>query len=194
MKSSSLTPELAKALSQTSDNELLAMLDNPDDWMPAVLEFARAELGRRSVSTSPEKKKVEQTITRFYRSQTITRFYRFNGCGTAILGKRDFRLDGTYVTTAWFTLCWLPIKPLESYRISSVCRSSFSIEEVLPIHIRQVICTYLFGLLYFACFIFVCCYCVPNDKVGMCYAVMLAPMVIPFAMRRYARYKVGLLQ
>jgi hypothetical protein len=42
---------LAKSLSEKSEDELLAMLGSPSDWRTEVLDFARSELGRRSVST-----------------------------------------------------------------------------------------------------------------------------------------------
>jgi hypothetical protein len=45
-----IDPELAKDLSEKSNPELIAILEKPDDWMPPVVEFARLELGRRSVA------------------------------------------------------------------------------------------------------------------------------------------------
>jgi len=30
--------------------------------------------------------------------------FSFNGVGTMFYGQRDFRLDGTYVTTEWFVV------------------------------------------------------------------------------------------
>lgn len=45
-------PDIAKSLSEKSDAELIAILENPTDWMPPVVEFVRSELARRSVSTA----------------------------------------------------------------------------------------------------------------------------------------------
>ena len=43
---------LAKSLRERSDRELLSILENPVDWRPEVIDFARSELGRRSISTA----------------------------------------------------------------------------------------------------------------------------------------------
>ena len=51
--------DLAKSLSEKSDQELIGILENPADWRPEVVDFARLELGRRSVSTA----QIEQTLT-----------------------------------------------------------------------------------------------------------------------------------
>jgi len=34
-----------------------------------------------------------------------------------LYGKRDFRTDGSYVTTKWFTFLWVPLVPLRSMRV-----------------------------------------------------------------------------
>lgn len=47
-----IDPDLAKSLSAKSNQELIAILEEPDNWMPPVIEFARSELGRRSISTA----------------------------------------------------------------------------------------------------------------------------------------------
>jgi hypothetical protein len=43
--------DLVKSLSEKSDQELIGILDTPADWRPEVVDFARSELGRRSIST-----------------------------------------------------------------------------------------------------------------------------------------------
>jgi hypothetical protein len=43
--------------------------------------------------------------------------FKFNGIGTALYGARDFRPDGSYVTTEWFVFVNLPVIPLKSQRI-----------------------------------------------------------------------------
>jgi hypothetical protein len=44
--------DLAKSLSEKSDSELIGILENSADWKPEVVDFARSELGRRSISTT----------------------------------------------------------------------------------------------------------------------------------------------
>ena len=40
----------------------------------------------------------------------------FNGIGTTFYGTR-WLPDGTYITTKWWVLCYVPICPLESVRV-----------------------------------------------------------------------------
>jgi hypothetical protein len=40
-----------------------------------------------------------------------------NGIGTRIYGRRDFRTDGSFVTTKWVTFLWVPLIPLSSLRV-----------------------------------------------------------------------------
>jgi hypothetical protein len=40
-----------------------------------------------------------------------------NGFGTQYLGQRDFRPDGSYLTTTFFCLLYLPIFPIRSVRV-----------------------------------------------------------------------------
>jgi hypothetical protein len=40
-----------------------------------------------------------------------------NGTGTRAYGKRDFRTDGSFVTTKWITFLWVPLVPLSSMRV-----------------------------------------------------------------------------
>jgi hypothetical protein len=40
-----------------------------------------------------------------------------NGCGTKYYGQRDFRPDGSYVTTNFFCLLFFPVFPIHSVRV-----------------------------------------------------------------------------
>lgn len=40
-----------------------------------------------------------------------------NGTGTKAYGKRDFRTDGSFITTKWITFLWIPLIPLRSMRV-----------------------------------------------------------------------------
>lgn len=47
--------------------------------------------------------------------------FRFNGIGTTIIGKKDFDpTDRSYTTTKWFTVLFIPVVPLGSYRVIRV--------------------------------------------------------------------------
>src|SRR5262245_32537732 len=43
-------------------------------------------------------------------------FMRINGMGSTLIGHSEPRDDGSYVTTEWFTLVWIPIFPVCRYR------------------------------------------------------------------------------
>jgi hypothetical protein len=43
--------------------------------------------------------------------------YTLNGIGTKYYGQRAIRQDGSFVTTEWFVLLYVPIFPLGSYRV-----------------------------------------------------------------------------
>jgi cellulose synthase operon protein C len=44
--------------------------------------------------------------------------FTLNGCGVRIYGKRDHRDDGTYATTRYATLVFVPIFPVDAYRVA----------------------------------------------------------------------------
>jgi hypothetical protein len=41
----------------------------------------------------------------------------FMGLGTTYYGQRAFRSDGTYLTTLWVIVLWLPVFPIWSFRV-----------------------------------------------------------------------------
>lgn len=43
--------------------------------------------------------------------------YTYHGFGAMDYGQRDFRPDGSYVTTTWFVCLYLPILPIYSKRL-----------------------------------------------------------------------------
>ncbi len=43
--------------------------------------------------------------------------FTLNGCGVAVHGERDHRDDGTYVTTRYAKLLFVPILPIDAYRV-----------------------------------------------------------------------------
>lgn len=87
--------------------------------------------------------------------------FSFNGFGTTYYGERDFRPDGSFITTEWIILAFVPVIPLGSLRVIRtpqrdtnlvVYRSSKSIVvERLSPHLGQVLATYGFLLLLAAC-------------------------------------------
>jgi cellulose synthase operon protein C len=44
--------------------------------------------------------------------------FRFNGCGVALYGRRDARDDGSYVATRYVALLFIPVYPLDAFRVT----------------------------------------------------------------------------
>lgn len=80
--------------------------------------------------------------------------YTLNGIGTTFYGQRDFRADGSYITTEWFAVLYLPIVPLHSLRVRYQgpgeqrwylgfgSSESYAVYEKHFPNWKQVICTY----------------------------------------------------
>lgn len=80
---------------------------------------------------------------------------------TTMLGRREFEEDGSYITTQWASLLWLPLIPLRSLRVlDDVDRTTFLdrtlgrflemfiwegvLVEERPLSFRQALTTYVF--------------------------------------------------
>lgn len=76
--------------------------------------------------------------------------FRFHGVGMIVYGERDYRPDGSFVTTQFFAVAYLPLFPIISKRISYTRISDYSnydpdgyfVYEMLPLDHRQVLCVY----------------------------------------------------
>jgi hypothetical protein len=77
----------------------------------------------------------------------------FNGFGTTFYGERDYRADGSYITTEWVIAAGVPIFPLKSFRLIPTKNNvymvvyasrGYVILEEMPCHRRQVSYTYAF--------------------------------------------------
>jgi len=87
--------------------------------------------------------------------------YTVRGIGAMHYGRCDFRADGSYVTTLWFVVLYLPIVPIRSLRMRKTGRvkyygiqprSEVEILEKIKPHRGQVLRTYAFfaaGLVVF---------------------------------------------
>jgi hypothetical protein len=129
------------------------------------------------------------------------------GFGTTFYGKRDFHSDGSYVTTKWIVLFFVPIIPLGSYRVkykgyssvtygrSATTTESYIVYEELPINIRQVIFTFLFlGVLFCWTIFIVLPFLFKKPDVEFWSTIEIAslqfmPFLIPVFIRQYAKNK-----
>ncbi len=51
--------------------------------------------------------------------------FTYHGIGTRLYGERDFLPDGSFITTKWFVVAYLPIVPLKSMRIAPTGKTSY---------------------------------------------------------------------
>lgn len=65
-------------------------------------------------------------------------FTQINGMGSALIGHSESNDDGSYITTEWFTILWIPIFPVCRYRLikhkesSNLLHREYTIIEKLP--------------------------------------------------------------
>ncbi len=50
----------------------------------------------------------------------------FNGFGSMYYGRRDMLPDGSYITTEWTTVAYIPLIPLASHRVRPTGKGSYS--------------------------------------------------------------------
>ncbi len=85
-----------------------------------------------------------------------------NGIGTTFYGQSEFDSDGSFVTTKWFVIGFLPLIPLSSTRVRGAGAELEVIDEV-PLHRVQVLKTWAYAALL----------------IGLVMAVMLNPQMGP---------------
>jgi hypothetical protein len=79
-----------------------------------------------------------------------------NGIGSVLYGKRDFRPDGSYITTKWISLVYIPFIPLGSIRIKPSGNatdgaypfgwtSRYEVLERTPLSLKQVFSVYVYA-------------------------------------------------
>ncbi len=133
--------------------------------------------------------------------------YSFQGFGTTFYGKRDFRPDGTYVTTEWIVLFAVPVIPLRSLRvqyrgpaerrfpIGFGSFESYAMYAKTHANIQQVVYTHAFIALLVAS-VASAVWLFNGATTDVAVYSMLAfgalPGVIPYLLRRSARRKIGI--
>ena len=83
----------------------------------------------------------------------------FNGFGTKLYGKRNFEPDGSFSTTLWVVILWIPLIPLKSIRVKdvgsgpstlfSVWSRSYLVLAQSRLDVRQVLNVYAYMLSFF---------------------------------------------
>jgi Na+/melibiose symporter-like transporter len=129
--------------------------------------------------------------------------FTFHGIGLMVYGERDYWPDGSFVTTEWFVVAYLPIAPIISKRISYTRNSDYAtynssgywVYQILPNNRKQVLSIYLwfasllalfFGWIYFQTAIEM--WIGDADRAaGMFLATFGTILALPYVLRRLAK-------
>ena len=129
----------------------------------------------------------------------------FHGIGTTVYGERDYWPDGSFVTTEWFVVAWVPIFPIISKRISytrnsdyaTYDRSGYWVYEILPLARTQVLSVYGWFFAILAPLLLWGEFQDPLTKVigdddraaGMCLLLSATAFVFPYFLRRWVKWR-----
>jgi hypothetical protein len=136
--------------------------------------------------------------------------YSLNGTGTTFYGKRDFRADGTYLTTEWIALFCIPLIPIRSLRVKYKgsgehrwylglgSSSNYAVYEKSFPNWKQVLCTYGYvGFMF--CWVYLICTITasiiphtidPVFSVSMIFIMCIIPVPTPWILRHFAKKQV----
>jgi len=104
-----------------------------------------------------------------------------NGCGTSLYGRRGFEPDGSFVTTKWIVVFFVPAFPLASMRVK-VIEHGYLVREKQRPRLKQVACVYSYLLLLLLTV--VSTDFLPRAATAVLLAVVLP---LPWFLRRLAR-------
>lgn len=129
--------------------------------------------------------------------------FLIHGIGTMVCGEREYWPDGSFITTEWCVLAWVPIIPLCSKRISYTRNSDFAtydvhggyyVYESMGVNRRQA--------LYVYCWLFtvlapIALFAVSQRAIervfdedtvaGVCLALSGTAFVFPYFLRRWVK-------
>jgi hypothetical protein len=128
-----------------------------------------------------------------------------HGTGTMEYGERDYWPDGSFVTTEWFVVAYVPIAPIISKRISYTRNSDYAtydasgyfVYETLPLDRKQVVSVYGWFAAIFAPFIVLVTFWDLLAKLlgdedraaGLCLLCAAIAFVSPYFLRRWAKHR-----
>jgi hypothetical protein len=109
--------EQQKTYEQMSNDQLLNLALEVGSLTPDAQAALHQELSARNLGADDVSQLAAyQYGVRTQRQKPLAQ--SFNGFGTKIYGKRDFGDDGSFVTTKWIVLLWVPLIPLRSLRVT----------------------------------------------------------------------------
>ena len=124
------------------DNEIIKALASPTDYTLEAITIYESEGKRRGIRAEAVRPVAVQESQR--KKDKVAAAWSFKGIGEKLYGMRSFHADGSYQTTKWFVLLYLPIYPICSLRVKPHDKGRISVLDVLPIDWRQVLDSYCF--------------------------------------------------
>jgi hypothetical protein len=129
----------------------------------------------------------------------------FHGIGTMVYGERDYWPDGSFVTTEWFVVAYVPIAPIISKRISYTRNSDYAaydpggyfVYETLPLDRKQVLSVYSWFVAVVSPLVLWSAFQEKLAKVlgdedraaGLCLFLTAVAFVWPYFLRRWTKYR-----
>jgi hypothetical protein len=188
---------LAFQMAEKTNDQLQAIFEKPEDWKPEALDLAGIELQKRGFPAPVAKWKPE--VRRCRGAFTL------QGIGTTFYGQRDFRRDGTYITTEWLVFIFIPVLPIRSLRVryqdgvnvGFFYEQNYSVYEKSFPNWKQVVSTYgyicfIFAWIYFICMTATSIFPHALDTiigVTMIFISCIIPIPTPWILRHYAMRK-----
>jgi hypothetical protein len=131
--------------------------------------------------------------------------YTISGIGTTLYGKRNFRSDGSFVTTEWVTFVYCPLFPLRSLRVryqGPAERSfpigvgwaeSYAVYEKTSPNQKQVLCVYGYAIFVALWMFSLIMLCVDTkdatSALTLLFVGSVLPIPIPWVLRYCAKRK-----
>jgi hypothetical protein len=107
--------------SAMTDDQLLNLAQETAVLVPEAMSALGAELTNRKLGTPDVARYAEDLHNaEMAAAQKSPLAQTFNGFGTKIYGKRNPRADGSFLTTKWVVLFWIPFIPLRSLRVKYI--------------------------------------------------------------------------
>lgn len=114
-----------------------------------------------------------------------------NGIGTTFYGQAGFELDGSFITTKWFIVAYLPIIPMGSLRVryagsdNGFFTSGTKYEVIMdyPLDIGQVLRTWAYVISFFVLIALLS----KGDDAGWKFALFGVMALLPHILRWFSR-------
>lgn len=123
--------------SEMSDDEILRLACEASGLKEEARQALHGELKKRKLTQSDVSECEQRLVTLRPGAMAASQKYvarSFAGFGTTLYGKRDFHSDGSYLTTTWVTLFWVPVFPLASIRVGKTRPDSGTVERKVSEH------------------------------------------------------------